>query len=129
MDAVGNIFFTGRFNGNVNFNPGGPADIRNSVGGYDIFLTKLLPNGDYGWTRTVGSAQWDAGQGLAVDAGGAAYITGYYQNNTDFDPGPGTDIHTFSGGSDVFVSKYLGDGSCGWTHTFIGSGSGGKASR
>lgn len=124
VDAAGNIFFTGRFNGNVNFNAGGPADIRNSVGGYDIFLTKLLANGDYGWTRTVGSAHWDAGQGVAVDAGGAAYITGYYQNNTDFDPGPGTDIHTFSGGSDVFVSKYIGDGSYGWTRTFIGSGSG-----
>jgi hypothetical protein len=69
-------------------------------GGYDAFVTKLVPQGAIAYSTLIGAA---GGSGLAVDASGAAYVTGAtggtgYPTTADgFDTTP-------NGGSDAFLA-------------------------
>ena len=54
IDNDGNIFITGAFTGPVDFDPGPGVTEHESLGEYDIFLSKFDPDGNLLWTRTWG---------------------------------------------------------------------------
>ncbi|MBN2722841.1 MAG: SBBP repeat-containing protein [Deltaproteobacteria bacterium] len=65
-------------------------------------------------------AQWgtpsdDNGQGVAVDANGNVYVTGYTSG--------GFDGNTSAGAQDIFLTKYVSDGTKQWTQQWGTSGS------
>jgi hypothetical protein len=113
LDGSGNIFLTGYYDGTasepVNFSAdwGSEPDVK---GGYanDLFITKLLHDGSYGWTRRVGGLYADWGYALAVDASGTGYITGYFRDTVDFqeDWSASPEIKTSAGSGDVFITKF-----------------------
>jgi len=121
VDVSGNIYVTGYFSGTANFNPGGGDDNHASAGNEDIFVTKIKPDGSYGWTKTMGGINEDYGQSVAVDISGNVYVTGYFWGVADFDPGTSTDNHISAGLFDIFVTKIKSDGSYGWTKTMGGT--------
>ena len=107
VDGSGNVYVTGYFFGTADFDPGPDTDDHTSVGGNDIFLTKINPDGTYGWTKTMGGAGNDSGHSAAVDGSGNVYVAGYFQGTADFDPGPDTDDHTsVDGSADIFLTKF-----------------------
>jgi hypothetical protein len=53
----------------------------------------------------------ESGSGVATDILGNVYITGWFGGTVDFDPSTGEDWHTSNGESEVFLSKFLPDGS------------------
>ena len=73
-----------------------------------------------GWARTWGGNSHDQGYGVAVDGSGNIYVTGYFSETVDFDPGSGVDNHTSNGGSDIFLSKFDSSGIFLWTETWGG---------
>jgi hypothetical protein len=76
-----------------------------SGGSADGFLVKLGPTGTtltYG--TYLGGTGYDYGTGVAVDAYGNAYVTGY-ANSTNF-PTSAAYRATNAGGADVFVAKF-----------------------
>ncbi len=82
----------------------------------------------YKGVSTIGDTDQDYTNGVAVDLDGNIYSTGQYNGTVDFDPTPGTDLHTAVGGIwDFFVTKHNADGSYGWTKTI--GGLGGEAGR
>lgn len=117
LDANGNIFITGGFEDEVNFDGTGGNDTNVSSGDADIFITKYNSNGSYGWTKTLGGTAEDYGQGIAVDSDGNIFITGYFQGTVNFNDSGGTDNHTSEGSTDIFITKYNADGTYGWTRT------------
>jgi hypothetical protein len=120
VDQNGNIYVTGPFWGQVAFDPNG-ADEHESHGGTDVFVTKLGPDGSYGWTRTFGGAADDLADGLAVDSLGNVYVTGTFRGtDVDFDPTSGTDLRSSHGDTDVFLVCLDADGSYGWAATIGG---------
>ncbi len=104
-DAAGNSYSTGSFRGTVDFDPGPGIANLTSVGDNDIFVSKLDAAGDFVWAKSFGSAVYDVGIDIAVDASGNVYTTGNYSGAVDFDPGPGTTTLTSAGASDIFISK------------------------
>lgn len=120
MDENGNIFVTGGFGGTIDFNATGigGADEHSANGSYnDIFITKYNADGSYGWTKTFGGSSEDYGQGIATDANGNVFVSGYFQGTVNFNDSGGTDNHTSGGGTDIFITKYNADGSYDWTKT------------
>jgi hypothetical protein len=113
-DAEGNIFLCGRFGETVDFNPGGGVANLTSAGLSDIYLLKLNANGDFLWAKHFGGPDFDGPRALALDASGHIYLTGYFGNTADFDPGPGTFPLTSAGGADVFVLKLSPAGNPVW---------------
>jgi len=91
VDNSGNIFIAGSFEGTVDFDPGtGVSNLTANSSGYpDIFVQKLDALGDLVWVKQMGGAKYDAANSLALDSTGNVYVTGYYGNTVDFDPGIG----------------------------------------
>jgi len=54
------------------------------------------------------------GSKLATDSSGNVYVTGWFQNSVNFDPGPGVTNLASAGGNDVFVAKYSPTGALVW---------------
>ena len=101
VDGAGNIYMTGG-----TYSPDFPT--RNPYqpalhGGRDAFLTKLDPSGAAVYSTYLGGSGDDYGTGIAVDASGAAYVTGSTAS-TDFPL-----LHplqpAYAGADDVFVTK------------------------
>jgi hypothetical protein len=77
-------------------------------GSRDAFVTKLDPTGTaLVYSTYLGGSSTDGGFGLAVDAAGAAYVTGH-TSSADFTAGctaPCTVLDATLGGDDAFVTK------------------------
>lgn len=119
-DSEGNIYITGYFFGQVDFDTGDGELILNSNGSRDAFLLKLNPLGDFMWAFSWGANDHDFGYAVDIDSYDDIYVTGYFANTVDFDPGPSVVEHTANGGRDVFLVKYDSDGNLVWVHTWGG---------
>ncbi len=109
IDDSSNIYVTGYFPGEVDFDPTSGTDSHSSNGSNDIFISQYQTDGSYGWTQTVGGTGSDIGNSVAVDDSRNVYITGVFSDTVDFDPSSETDIASSIGGFDIFISKYLRD--------------------
>jgi len=124
IDHSGNIYISGWFQStNVDFDPGGDTAILSSAGSTDIFFAKYDKDGNYVWAKRIGTSLGDGCHDIDVDYLGNVYITGYfYGTNTDFDPGPGTELLSSVGNSgDVFFTKYDSSGNYLWAKSVGGS--------
>ena len=66
------------------------------------------------WAHGIGGASEDFAEAIDVDGAGNIYVTGFFVDTVDFDPGPGEFNFTSAGGGDVFVMKLDSDGSLVW---------------
>jgi hypothetical protein len=105
VDATGNVYTTGYFEGTADFDPGAGTTNLISAGNLDYFVSKLDPSGNFLWAKSIGGSSNEVGYSIAVDSSGNVYTTGYFAGTADFDPGAGTSNLTSVGGNDVFVLK------------------------
>jgi hypothetical protein len=105
VDASGNVYTTGSFEGTADFDPGSGVSNLTSAGDNDVFVRKLDASGNFLWARSMGGTGSDRGGGIAVDASGIVYTTGWFSSTVDFDPGAGTVNLTSAGARDIFVQK------------------------
>ena len=83
IDAAGNIYTTGRFGLQTDFDPGLGVYNLTSAGDLDVFVSKLDANGNFVWARRMGGTgrdYADYGRSIAVDAVGNVYTSGRFQN-------------------------------------------------
>lgn len=120
-DASGNVYTTGYFQGTGDFDPGAGISNLTSVGGTDIFISKLNSAGSLIWVKQIGGPVGDIGRCIKVDASGNVYTTGNFGNSVDFNPGAGTFSLTTSGVNDIFVSKLDASGNFVWAKKIGGS--------
>lgn len=120
ISAPGDVYITGCFADVVDFDPGTAADVHQSVGKEDVFLSKFSPDGEFLWARTWGGSGCDLARRIALDAFDNVYVTGLFRDTVDFDPGPSTDYHESNGNSDPFLSSFSSDGEFRWARTWGG---------
>jgi len=89
---------------------GGGLDGNTSAGTTDFFVVKYDTNGNKLWTRQLGTTSSDQAYGIATDANGNVYVTGYTSGSLDG--------ITFNAGFDFFVVKYDTNGNKLWTRQF-----------
>ena len=124
VDAGGNIYVSGISIATWNGPDGEPPLHAHSGGLADIFVLKLTTAGVYQWHSFYGSAS--AGYysffydfGIALDAIGNVYVTGYSDDTWNGDTGEAP-LHAHSGGYDILVLKLTSAGDYQW-HSFYGS--------
>lgn len=110
LDAGGNTVVGGSFYGTVDLDPtrtyGDNRDILTSSGARDAFVAKFNAAGAVLWSRGVGATKDDRVAGVALDAAGNVYASGFI-----------TDVVNFGGGlnvgaanhADIFVWKLNGN--------------------
>jgi hypothetical protein len=116
-DASGNVYTSGSFGGTVDFDPGAGVFNMTANGYDDIFISKSDSAGNFIWTKAMGDTVSDWGYSIAIDALDNVYITGYFQDTVDFDPGTGTFILTAAGNIDIFILKLDSAGNFIWAKT------------
>jgi len=121
VDASGNVYVTGYFDGTVDFDPGAGAFLVTSVGSRDIFVLKLDTAGNFLWVKTMGGPSYETARAITVDASGNIYLTGYFNDTVDFDPGAGTVNLTSAGDLEAFVCKLDSDGDFLWAKAMGGA--------
>jgi len=129
VDAAGNAYVTGSTTSN-DF-PTTPGAIQVAFGGFsDAFVTKVNPDGSgLIYSTYLGGTTYDSGYGIAVDAGGNAYVTGS-TSSTNFPTTPGafqTATHGYDAVfcedpwcNDAFVTKLNASGSGLVYSTYLG---------
>jgi len=121
IDAAGNLFVVGWFQGDVDFDPGVGVNTLVS-NGIDQFIVKLDASGDLTWAK-----QYDAGTGYdnfqetAIDGTGNLFLCGRFSNTTDFNPGVGTNNLTPLAAYDGYILKLDNNGNFVWVKQFEGS--------
>lgn len=128
VDSQGNAYLTGATSDSFGFPLSDNAPYRQSRGPMDAFIVKLNPTGTgvvYG--TLLGGADVDSAMAIAIDAQGAAYITGQ-TTSFNFPVTTGVAQRTFGGvGSqpaarfgDAFVAKLSADGGTFQYVTYLG---------
>jgi len=119
VDAAGNVYTTGIFNGTIDFDPGPATYNFTAVGNDDMFVSKLDANGSFIWAKQISGLFWETGYAIAVDNVGNTYLSGNFYSSADFDPGPG--VFTLNAPlSDIFVLKLDGAGNFAWVKQISG---------
>lgn len=121
IDEIGNIYGIGSFNETIDLNPGSAEEIRQSVAFQDIFLQKLNSNGEYIWGKSFGGTKSD--DGLAIFVSGESIFTGgRFQEQVDFDTGPGIANLVSNGWIDAYIQKLDTAGNHIWAFSYGGVG-------
>lgn len=102
-DAMGNVYITGLFQNTADFDPG-PGVFNLTAFSNDIYIAKLDAAGNFGWAIKYGGTTLDAGLSIFVSSSGNIYVTGYFEEVVDFDPGPGITALNSSTGRTFIVN-------------------------
>ena len=133
VDALGHAYVTGETGSGF---PTTPGAFQTTYGGgpSDAFITKLNATGsDLIYSTYLGggtgpdprTAGFDTGNGVAVDASGDAYITGF-TGSSDLPTTPGAFLTSLPSSQSAFVTRLSADGSALVYSTYLGgSGFGG----
>ncbi len=122
--AGDHIYSVGYFEGTADFDPDTAQVLSmSSLGGYDMFISKLSSSGDLIWAKRIGGTGFDKAMAVAVDTSGtnSIYLTGAFQGTVDFDPGPGIFDLNSTADFDVFVLKLTSSGELEWAKNYGGS--------
>lgn len=124
VDNAGNIYFTGNFSGQTDFDPNsGIQNLTANGTSNDIFIAKWDMNGNYVWAKRAGANYNDMGYAIRVDNNGSVYYAGTFAGVVDFDPGTGTVNLTSGSNSKAFISKLDANGNFVWARDYGASGS------
>jgi len=86
-------------------------------GYWDVFVTQFSSKGELLWSTYLGGEDWDEGLAIDIARDGSCYITGFARS-FDF-PTRNAFDNTLDFGGDVFISKFVVNGSLLWS-TFLG---------
>lgn len=116
LDAHGNMYVCGNYNGNVDFDPGSGIAILSLAGG---FLASYDSIGNYRWVKSVVRGNSiNFAKSLELLPNGNIALCGSFNNIPDFDPSFATLNIPSKGGDDIFLSMYDNQGNLKWVNTF-----------
>ena len=103
----------GQFHNSVDLDPGPGEDLHTSLNAESTFIIALDQIGNYKWGRSFTSPEASQGHihchSYSVLESPVVYMTGWFSDTVDFDPGPQTEIHATDNflNTDFFVLKFI----------------------
>ncbi|MDP3555990.1 MAG: T9SS type A sorting domain-containing protein [Bacteroidota bacterium] len=117
IDASNNVYLTGNFNGDIDFDPSVSTTSLTSVA--DIFIAKYTSAGTFTWAKGIGGGSAIAvnSNNMHVNAAGDIFIAGDFDGVVDFDASAAT--YTLAAGisnNDGYLLKYDNAGNFSWVN-------------
>jgi hypothetical protein len=113
LDAAGNVYVVGGFDGPVPLGEGPALEGRD-----DAFVASWDPAGAPRWSATIGGRQSQAASAVAVDATGGVVVVGVLRASAK----AGEHEVAAQGRDDAFVARFTPDGACAWLRAYGGKG-------
>ncbi len=113
VDTEGNVYVTGTFEGDVEFQ----GNQASSIGGSDIFLLKYDSDGNYIWGNFFGGFLNNISGGVAIDHNENPVIIGSYRGSISIDE----NVISSNGNNDYFIAKFSPNGNLQWVTTHGGT--------
>ena len=106
IDSLGNIYTVGYFIGTMDFDPGEAVYNLSTSDHENTYFQKLDTEGNLVWAHHMVSVAENKGSFITISDSGYIYLCGYFNGETDFDPGEGTFIMNSTSGYDIYLAKY-----------------------
>lgn len=120
-DAEGNVYIAGEMHGAFDADPGPDVYMVDTLGSFDAFVAKYGPGGSFQWAHAIGGTGDDRAYDAVARPNGGVFVTGYFADTMDIDPGAGVlQVAAHGQWSDAFLVHYDSDGNLIW-----GTGMGG----
>ena len=111
FDGSGNVIVVGLFSGSVDFGGGSLT----AAGSSGIIVVKYSgSDGSHLWSQNWGGTGSDAASTVTVDGSGNIIVAGSFEGTVSLGGG----ALVSNGSTDIFVAKYLSDGSHQWSRSF-----------
>jgi PKD repeat protein len=124
LDAAGNFYCIGKYNGTTSFDSLGTAVTLTSAGSYDMYLVKYNCKRELQWKVSIGSSVNDGGiyiyAGIGLDASNNIYITSSFSGTCTWNSTTGSGITKTAGSSTLtnpYIAKYDNNGVAQWVQT------------
>jgi len=117
VDNCDNIYVSGDFQGNCDFNPAAAENVESSLTNLiSAFAAAYTPNGNYLWSMNIGGlgnvtfVEFNGYLPIALDNNNDLIFTGTFRQQLDFDPSSATAILNSSSSNPniagIFIAKY-----------------------
>lgn len=120
-DNEGNIYITGTFQESIDFDPSANEVSITAESGWDVFIMKLNSFGDLLWVKNLGPYKYLKANSMSLDEDNNIYLTGYFSETIDFNPGNESYNLTASKSDDVYILKLNSYGEFVWAKSFNGT--------
>lgn len=121
VDAAGNSYVCGTYNSSIGIADFGPFRLVSINTSKDVFVAKLDPTGTFLWVASGGGGLSDEANGIALDAAGSIFITGFVEGSFGTISRFGPATITSAGSQDILVAKLSPNGVFQWA-----TGAGGR---
>lgn len=118
--SCSNVYIVGNFGGAVDFNPSPAVDMKYSFGQNDGYISKFDINGNYVWTQTFGSKNFDYVGDISISAKNEILLTGSVSDTAYFE-NKQYKLYSKSLGVFGFIAKFNSNGKYLWAQ-LIGDG-------
>ena len=119
VGADGGVFVLGNHTKALAFDEGSVPGVQNNSAAVDAYLVRLDPAGSYLIAKGFGGAGSQRAFGIAVDAGGAAYVAGIFDGTLSFG---NTSLMDTIGGPDVFIARLDASANATWAKQILNAG-------
>ncbi|AMV36845.1 SBBP repeat-containing protein [Planctomyces sp. SH-PL62] len=118
VDDAGNVYVTGLFHDQVDFDPsGGKANLS----GGDTYVAKYSSAGAYQWAKAL-TLNGGRPESIKLDGSGNIYLSSWFNDTADFDPGKAKVNRVSAGMAEGFLLKLNASGAFSTVRTFRGAG-------
>jgi hypothetical protein len=124
VDGAGNLYVAGNFSGICDFDLGTSTYTLNPAtgSGGNLYVTKLNAfTGSFIWVKQFAANSPNDVTSMELDNSGNIFLSGYFIQSGDFDPGPGTNVFNSAGGNDIFLLKLNSSGNMVWAKQIGGT--------
>ena len=119
LDAEGNVYVVGLFEGTVDFDPG-PGIRQLTSDGRQSFIAKYTAEGALAWVGRMQGTGSSYGRNIDAPGDGFVYVTGDFSGDLEFSGNGGTEVLAGAGSTDIFVAKLSESGNLVWLKGFVG---------
>jgi hypothetical protein len=105
-DGSGSVYISGTFTQSIDFDPGPAVFSLTSSGGYDWFMAKYSSSGNLIWAKKGGGSGNDAANDIDTDNSQTLFLSGYFSNTIDMNPGAPVNNLISAGNTDMFYARY-----------------------